>query len=243
MSKWAKLTPEQIALLGTGTDREVAQKSGLSLSKVVYARRNRNIPRVPECRKWQPKDLSALGVIPDAVLAKEYGVSTITVTTRRKELNIASPPRQGAWTASELTLLGTMPDKDVAQAVGRTARAVAKQRVQKGITPFRHPEVDHTRGKIPYEEPPAQVPAEIAKQLGTASDAQVAARLELSQPQVRRLRKKLGVAAHMAMKRWTPAEVAMLGTATDKAIAKRLGRTRASVLYARTDRGIAAYKG
>lgn len=243
MSKWAKLTPEQIALLGTGTDREVAQKCGLSLSTVVYARRYRNIPRVPECWKWKPKDLSALGVIPDAVLAKQYGVSTSTVTTRRKELNIASPPRQGAWTASELTLLGTMPDKDVAQAIGRTAKAVAKQRVQKGIMPFRHAEVDQTRAKIPYAEPPAQVPAEIAELLGTASDAQVADRLGMSQPQVRRLRKKLGISAHMAMKRWTPAEVALLGTAPDKAIAKRLGRTRASVLYARMDRGIAAYKG
>ena len=78
--------------------------------------------------------------------------------------------------------------------------------------------------------------------LGTATDAAIAERVARSEGAVAQMRRSLGIAPHLPVRRfaWTPATDALLGTATDAEIAARLGVSRPTVRVRRRSLGVVA---
>lgn len=101
MKRW---TDEEIALLGTLPDDEIAAQTGRTVRSVKQARlargrdsprQRRNAPRI-----WSPQELSMLGTVPDANLAEQLGVSRKHVVDMRRRLGIKNhryylPPQEG----------------------------------------------------------------------------------------------------------------------------------------------------
>ncbi len=86
MIRW---TPDKIALLGTMTDREVAEKIGVSSITVAFQRYRLNIGRhkLAEAR-WTEELLALLGKVPDRVIAETLGCSAQVVLLKRHQLDI-----------------------------------------------------------------------------------------------------------------------------------------------------------
>jgi hypothetical protein len=88
------LTKDQVALLGTMSDQQVADKLGLIKSMVTRRRRELGIPPFVKCTRWNPTlnwtpELdSLLGTMPDPQLAKQLNVRLHVVYKRRTKLQI-----------------------------------------------------------------------------------------------------------------------------------------------------------
>jgi hypothetical protein len=90
-------TAEEEAILGTMSDREVAEKIGRSRAAVVHRRIKRRIPTLfvnrkqpCKCPAWTPKQRSLLGTMPDSAVARKLGCTVGSVFARRKKLGIPS---------------------------------------------------------------------------------------------------------------------------------------------------------
>jgi hypothetical protein len=140
-------TPEEIALLGTDTDRAVASALGRDVQTISWKRRKLRIPAVgrkrapgvPHLRPFTPREIAFLGTDTDRAIAKRLRRNAGTVEQKRRALGIpsfsAGRPSQ-PFTPEEIALLGSDTDEAVAQALGRHVRTVGYRRRKLGIPPF-----------------------------------------------------------------------------------------------------------
>jgi hypothetical protein len=82
-------TPEDVALLGTVPDDEVAQRTGRTAGAVRQKREELGIPN-PAGNRWRPEDIALLGTLPDAEVARQLGRAIQSVTQKRIKLGIAN---------------------------------------------------------------------------------------------------------------------------------------------------------
>ncbi|CAM2185927.1 conserved hypothetical protein [Paraburkholderia sacchari] len=85
-------TAQEIALLGTLSDAQVAERiGGISFSTVQKKRQELGIPpAAPAHLPWSPEHLALLGILDDAELARLTGRSTRAVNQKRNKLGIPS---------------------------------------------------------------------------------------------------------------------------------------------------------
>jgi hypothetical protein len=121
--------PEEIALLGSAPDEEIAAWLGRTVNAVRTRRQMLRILHRPN-QAWQPHEIELLGTAPDVQIATRLGRSEWSVNSKRRKLGIPRIPRVDPrrWTAAEEALLGTAPDAEIARRIGRSAKAVAKRR-------------------------------------------------------------------------------------------------------------------
>jgi hypothetical protein len=80
-------TAEDIALLGTADDEEVARRIGRTPNAVRVMRDRLGIPR-PAGGRWRDDELALLGRLPDREVARRLGRSLQSVTQKRIKLGI-----------------------------------------------------------------------------------------------------------------------------------------------------------
>lgn len=184
-SKDRQWTPENIALLGTMADAQVAKRiGGISFITVQKKRQALGIPpATPASRPWTPEHIAMLGARSDAELARLTGRSTKAVNQKRIKLGIPSVCEQRSagrhkWTLEHLSMLGTLPDKEVGARIGLSAYTVCIKRRSLRIRAAKPHDGWHND--------------DIAL-LGTMSDAQVAQRLGVKRHVVTRKRRVLGI--------------------------------------------------
>ena len=128
------------------------------------------------------------------------------------------PARGFVWPARLAHRLGKIPDRKLADLAGIHRRTVAAERKRRGIPPLhpRRPRVEWSRDMIAL--------------LGTETDREVAARLDLSVSSVVKMRLELGIPAAQPQPNhrppghpWKPEEIALLGRMTDAKAARRIG--------------------
>jgi hypothetical protein len=78
----------EMAMLGTESDRVVAERLGLEVSTVVYQRMRRDIPTANPRQPWTEAEEALLGTRPDRDLARKWGRTELGVAVRRRELGI-----------------------------------------------------------------------------------------------------------------------------------------------------------
>lgn len=87
-------TEEQIALLGTDTDKAIAEKLGKKANVVAQNRIKRGIPPKDSKRSqknvWDKTNEIELGKLPDSVIAEKLGISVSSVTLARQRRGITS---------------------------------------------------------------------------------------------------------------------------------------------------------
>ena len=82
-------TPEDIALLGTVPDVEVARRTGRTLEAVRQKREELGI-RNPAGNRWLAEEIALLGALPDREVARRLGRSLQSVTQKRIKLRIGN---------------------------------------------------------------------------------------------------------------------------------------------------------
>ena len=80
-------TPDDIALLGTLPDTEVARRTGRTVNAVRLKREELGIPNQAGNR-WRPEDITLLGRLPDREVARSLGRPLHAVTQKRCKLGI-----------------------------------------------------------------------------------------------------------------------------------------------------------
>jgi hypothetical protein len=105
-------TEEMMALLGTATDREVAEELDVNVHSVSRKRRILGIPAYCERPTrpgfWTPRRIELLGTAPDSVVARKLRIPLPRVANRRQILGIApfTPQSRVRWTPAMRRLLG-----------------------------------------------------------------------------------------------------------------------------------------
>ena len=89
-------TAEEIALLGTAPDEEVARRVGRTLNAVRFMRDRLGISR-PAGGRWRGEELVLLGTLPDREVARKLGRSLQSVAQKRTKLGIANPLYGRKW--------------------------------------------------------------------------------------------------------------------------------------------------
>jgi hypothetical protein len=168
-------TDEEIALLGTDTDRAIAKLLGLPINVVKSKRERLGISRLSQ--RWKEHEIRLLGTAPDSELARKLGKSSSAIWRKREQLGI--PTFLNRWTDEEIALIGTASDPEVARKLGRTASCVQSKREQLGIPAFF---VRWTRSEIAL--------------LGTDTDHNIAQLLGRTEMAVKVRRKKLGIPSY-----------------------------------------------
>jgi hypothetical protein len=84
---WA---PEDISLLGTMPDEEVARRTRRTAGAVRQKREELGIPN-PAGNRWTAEGIALLGMLPDREVAQRLGRSLQSVTQKRIKLGIANP--------------------------------------------------------------------------------------------------------------------------------------------------------
>ncbi len=80
-------TKQEIALLGTDTDRAIGEQLGLSDTTVQAKRASLGIPHI---ERWSPEQLDLLGQYSDGTVAKMLGMNTMKVKSMRRFKKIVS---------------------------------------------------------------------------------------------------------------------------------------------------------
>ena len=169
-------TEEQLAVIGTDSDRAVALALGLPRNVVAYQRARMGISLLAD--RWKEHEIALLGTAPDSQLGRELGKSASAVTRKRVKLGIPTFVAR-PWTEPEIALLGTESDYEVGRKLGRPPSCIQGKREQLGIPPF------ILRWK----------PAELAL-LGTDEDRKIARLLGRTEEAVRVRRKKSRIPAY-----------------------------------------------
>jgi spermidine/putrescine-binding protein len=115
-------------LLGKLPDKEVALKTGRSLTAISLKRHKLGIPTRAIIPRYTPGDLRLLGTMPDEELARKL------IRHRRNKLGIANfTTEQNKWTAEVDSWLGKFTDREVAGRIGYHPGAIAFRRELLGI--------------------------------------------------------------------------------------------------------------
>jgi hypothetical protein len=169
-------TDDEIALLGTDTDKAIATRLGIPRNVVKYKRERLGIARLRE--PWKPHEIALLGTASDAQVGRTLGKSAAVIRRKREALGVPTFALY-SWTDEELALLGTASDPEVARKLGKPAKIVQSKREQLGIPAF------FVRWKA----------AEIAL-LGTDTDRNIARLLDRSEMAVKVRRTKSKIPAY-----------------------------------------------
>lgn len=171
------------------------------------------------------------------------------------------------WSAAALALLGTMSDVSLAQILGVVPACVSTRRRQRHVDAFNPhggipPKVLSADELAALRPAPGQVQAsnpgtqlqqtvldrlprscrlasdEFIKSLGKALDKDLAARFHLSEGQVARARKKLGIPSSRGNCILRPEQIKLLGTKSDMQLATDFGVPISAITKARQRLGI-----
>lgn len=133
-----KISHEKILpFLGKATDKDVAEKFGISLTTVRDIRKKHDISPFVSNGNWDKID-PLLGTRPDRELADFFGMSQGAIVQRRQKLGISpfDTSRQRLdWAVIDPTL-GTESDTDIAARFGASISTITRRRNTLGIKPF-----------------------------------------------------------------------------------------------------------
>lgn len=212
--------PHAVAMLGTASDRDVAEELGISFTSVAMKRKLLQIPpfQAPnEQIEWTQEMVAQLGVAPDRAVAARFGLGTKSVSRKREELGIAA----AEW--EELPAADVPPE--VREALTRrTSEAMRLLDVSEAT-------VQRWRARCGVS-PPARDwrwTPEVVARLGNEPDSRIAEDLGVTAGAVGYMRRRLGVAPCPRSRRWTEEELTMLGAVPDRELAERFGRTTEAV--------------
>jgi hypothetical protein len=219
-------TPEEVVLLGTRSDAELARLLGRTAVAVGVKRARLRIPVPnPAVRRWTPEEKALLATMSDTELAAKLGLRVEQVRSRREAAHLPVFNRQlHAWTARDDARLGTLRDERIAQRLRVSVNAVKHRRSRLGILL-----PDNLRR--PRRPPRPWMAGELAL-LGKINDREIAQRLHRAVPLVRRKRRELGISTPF-LKHWNAAEELLLGSVPDEQIARQTGRSREAVVLHR----------
>lgn len=170
---------DQLALLGTAPDAEVADAVGVNDSAIHSMRKRRGIPPFGQSREklahvWTKKQLSWLGKLSDVEIARRVGLNAATVSVKRRTMGIESQhkPSGRKWSKKELKLLGTDSDVAIGKKLGLGRRAVRLKRTALGI-----PNATTAKYESLWTE-------EVRQRLGKVPDKQIAKELRIPETNV-----------------------------------------------------------
>lgn len=123
--------PEEIALVGTGPDDEIAARLQRTAGAVRTKRWQLGLVE-RSVWPWRPHEIERLGTASDAEVAAELGRSVSAVSDKRVRLGIRYRSFR-YWQPDEMRLLGTAPDAVVAARLGRSRKSVRSKRNRLGI--------------------------------------------------------------------------------------------------------------
>jgi hypothetical protein len=230
-------TDEEIALLGTKSDPEIAKLLGVHPASVTLKRKKMGIaPSIEmDACEWTTQMLGLLGEVSDNFIGREYGISPITVKVKRLELGIPpvgktmlEPPPELPLDVIEL--IGKKPDKQLADIYKVSRVHIRYYRA-----------IHHIPAAEYLPIPEFQWKSEHDAQLGTMSDGMLGRLLQISTRTVLDRRKKLGIPAfRRTAVEWTEELIAQLGTEPDHLLAQRWNVGLHFVIAKRNELGIPA---
>jgi DNA-binding CsgD family transcriptional regulator len=228
-------TPDHESLLGTASDRELADFWGVEDSAVYHRRRLLAIPAFGNRGRpqpWTPAMIATLRDHHDRDIAKRFGITAASVAIKRRELRIEKElPHHLAttWTPAMLQELGKRLDGELAHEFGLSIKTVSAKRRELGIPRLRPTKIDWEATAV-------------RKLLGSASDGRIADILDVAVETVRIKRTEAGIAPYQ-VDHWTPAVIARMGTVPDRVVAEEIGVDPAAVAWQRRQRGIRRWDG
>jgi len=232
--------PEELSQLGEIPDAELARRIGIRTAVVSRKRSSMGIDpsSLSKRLKWTRKNLAMLGKRSDREVASIMNASSGRVAAKRLSLGIecyaTSSKSWHTWTDKEIAMLGQDYDPGVARKIGISVSCVTNKRRQLGIRSFlRRKAVSRPRRSL------SDWKAEEIALLGTMTDKNVAARLDLSPSTVRL--KRLSLEIPPFRKRasspgiWTPDVMARIVKESGAELAKELGVSRQRVYQKRKE--------
>lgn len=135
-------TPEVLASLGTGTDRAIAKRLGVSKEAVKKKRQRSAIPHYPDAAPenldhlFTPDVIALLGVESDVKIGQMLECDSESVRARRIALGIAPVVVMTKLPEEAYGLLGTMPDTEIAKKYGVGIYAIRGARKKRGVPAF-----------------------------------------------------------------------------------------------------------
>jgi hypothetical protein len=127
--------PEEVKLLGTAPDSQIAARIGRRNEVVRHKRQTLHIPAFDLCmRFWTSNELALIGTMSDLKLADRLKRSLMSVQKKRYELKLSAvDPLVRPWSANEMKLVQRLPAAEVARRTGRTPKAVRHKRRKLGF--------------------------------------------------------------------------------------------------------------
>ncbi len=214
-------TNQEIALLGTASDKKIAKRIGRSYSTVQSIRNLRGIERFGgSIRRWTKRE--------DAIVRKESASAAVIKTGRSLAAVMGRRHRFGMgatawWKPSEVKLLGTASDESLAARFGRPVSAVRGKRESLSLEKF-----------STQRRPWTKAEDKLVRRLAAAD---VVAKTDRTLLAVYMRRVALGIQGE-AGQQWTKKEIALMGKLSDAQVAARVGRTKESVARKRVILGI-----
>ncbi|MDP4624224.1 MAG: hypothetical protein NWT08_03690 [Akkermansiaceae bacterium] len=229
--KWLR---KELSKLGKIPDAELARRIGIRTAVVSRKRSSMEIEPLSTSQRlnWTKENLALLGTRTDREVAEIMNASPGRVTIKRLSLGIESYAISSnswhTWTDEEIAMLGTDHDPAVAEKIGISTRSVSLKRRQLGIRSFlKRKAVIRPRRYL------SDWKAKETALLGTMTDKDLAARLNLSPSAVRLKRLSLGIAPFRKRAAstgiWTPAVMARIIKEPSAALARELGVSRQRV--------------
>lgn len=228
---------ENVKLLGTMTDTEVARKLGLAITTVGAKRRSLGIAGVTPSRTAlviPPALKRKLGKWSDALIASKLGVASSAVSKARRRLGIPAIMQANYLPPEADEFLGKIADIAVAQRFGVSRTCVGNRRVALGIA----------RAEIVHAiKPRTSLPDEVLTQLGKLTDAHLAKQYGLSTRVIGNRRRELGISA-VSQRQLADQALAegRLGQESDASIAKHYNVSKLTVLRWRQGAGIPSFR-
>lgn len=221
--------------LGTVPDKQLAEETGVPLTRISSLRVSLGIPPAQIPVDWTPERIARLGTVPDRVLAQEIGIQIARVRAKRTALGIAAYDPV-VWSAELLDRLGTMSDTALARKYGVPWTRIQAKRYELGIGP------SHNAKPIIWS-------ADLIALLGTHHDHIIARQTGISASAIYRKRRQLGIPTYHELvtpltQDLSTAEIDVLreliGQMPDTAIAAHFSVDVAVITRFRESLGIAA---
>ncbi|MEN9358705.1 MAG: hypothetical protein RL095_240 [Verrucomicrobiota bacterium] len=263
-------SPEQLAALGTETDKTLGELWGVPHYTIYNYRKRHGIAARPRDEAWKlpPEFEHLLGNTSDKQIARLAGVSKNLIKEHRYRHNIAAKPK---WqpSAESIAQMGVLSDVEIAQREGVLPASVTQYRRRRGIAGrsfsvpdallpllgtmsdedfarshgLNSPTVRKTRKElgIPVFGAPLQPSPEQEKWLGQELDSVLSEWWKIPAQTIRRWRIQRGLSSPRRSF-WTEDRVALLGTMSDNEVARQLGIHAGSVSTQRRRHGIAPYE-
>lgn len=225
---------QAISLLGTKTDKEVAEQLGLCIAAVGQKRRSMSIAGLRPTQKpieIPKRFIRYLGVWSDQKVAEKVGVSQSAVSNYRNKLGIKPLQNRSEFPQAAIALIGTMTDTDLANQLGVRVSTVQARRSKLGIARFKPSKPD-----VAFE-----LPQEIIDQLGKVPDSQISHITGKTIIAIGQYRNRLGIQRYQRTGFVLPDEDhALLGVISDTDLAAKHNVSKGTIGRLRSKAGIAS---